>query len=223
MFSRKGQDDRSIVALIAGAVRRDISFGDLPPDAKLKIEELRRRYGGSNHSVREALTQLTAEGLVEANAQRGFRVSSATEEDLRDIIRMRAELDPIGLRWSMERGDVAWEGRLMAAGHAADRATEQVLAEPEVSALAWDEAGRAFHAALMEACGSPRLIAVTARLYDQSRRFRLANLREGLCDPRAVAHRQKALLTAILDHDQHAATDHLVADIESDLARAGVR
>lgn len=221
MFSRRSQDTDSIVALIAGAVRRDISFGELPPDAKLKIEDLRRRYGGSNHSVREALTQLTAEGLVEANAQRGFRVSSATGDDLRDIIRLRAELDPIGLRWSMTRGDVAWEGRLAGAEHAVGRATRQLSEDADGAALAWDEAHRTFHTVLMEACGSPRLIAVTGRLYDQSRRFRLANLREGFCDPEEVARSAKRLLEAVHAHDAEAATRELVADIESDLAQAG--
>ena len=185
-----------------------------------KIEALRARYGGSNHSVREALTQLTAEGLVEANTQRGFRVSSATGADLADIIRLRAELDPIGLRWSMARGDVAWEGRLTGAEHAVARATARLTESADDAALAWDEALRCFHTVLMEACGSPRLIAVTARLYDQSRRFRLANLREGLCEPEVVGDTCKALLRAVLANEEDTAAALLVADIESDLARA---
>ena len=68
----------TVVGLIAGALRRDISFGTLPPDGKLKIADLRTRYGGSNHSIREALRLLTAEGLVTAEAQRGFRVLAQT-------------------------------------------------------------------------------------------------------------------------------------------------
>lgn len=223
MFSRRSLDSDSIVALIAGALRRDISFGELPPDSKLKIEALRARYGGSSHSVREALTQLTAEGLVEANTQRGFRVSSATGADLEDIIRLRAELDPIGLRWSMARGDVAWESRLTGAEHGVNRATAGMGDNADDAALAWDEALRGFHTVLMEASNSPRLIVVTGRLFDQSRRFRLANLREGLCDPEEVAGRCKATLRAVLARDEETATALLVADIESDLARAGSR
>lgn len=223
MFSLKPQDGASIVALIASAVRRDISFGELPPDAKLKIEDLRRRYGGSNHSVREALMQLTAEGMVEANAQRGFRVASATGDDLNDIVRLRAELDPVGLRWSMLNGDVAWESRLIGAEHAASRAARMLAESADEATLAWDEANRAFHATLMEACGSPRLIEVTARLYDQSRRFRLANLREGLCDPQEIRRIRKALCNAVVERDAEAATAYLIADIELDLAAAGSR
>ena len=49
-------DNATVVGLIASAIRRDISFGELSPDTRLKIEELRIRYGGSSHSLREALT-----------------------------------------------------------------------------------------------------------------------------------------------------------------------
>ena len=92
MFGRKNSDSDTVVRLLAAQVRRDISIGVLAPDAKLKIDELRQRYGGSAHYFREALTQLTSEGLVEASAQRGFRVASATQTDLEDITRLRAEI-----------------------------------------------------------------------------------------------------------------------------------
>ena len=58
MFGRKNSEVGTVVALLAAAIRRDIAFGELPPDAKLKIEALRARYGGSAHSMREALVQL---------------------------------------------------------------------------------------------------------------------------------------------------------------------
>jgi len=67
VWSEKSNDG-TVVAMLASALRRDISFGTLRPDQKLKIEELRVRYGGSNHSIRETLRLLSAEGLVEATA-----------------------------------------------------------------------------------------------------------------------------------------------------------
>lgn len=221
MFSRKSPEKRTtsdtVVSVLAAALRRDISFGQLPPDSKLKIEDLRGRYGGSNHSVREALTLLASEGLVEATAQRGFRVASATEEDLRDIIRLRAELEPMALAWSMRDPDVAWEGRVIAAQHGADRATEALLADPDAAAMDWDEAGRNLHLAVISACGSPRMIRVLTQFYDQSRRFRLAALREGLCDPREISRLRAGLVSAILRRDLEDATRCLVADIRHDL------
>ena len=66
MFGRKPQKTtaETVGSVVAASLRRDIAFGDLPPDSKLKIDELRARYGGSNHSVREALTLLASEGFT---------------------------------------------------------------------------------------------------------------------------------------------------------------
>ena len=186
---RTDRDAETVVRLLAEQVRRDISFGVLPPDTRLKIEDLRSRYGGSAHSFREALTRLAGEGLVEANAQRGFRVASATEADARDIARLRARIETPGLDWALEHGDVAWEGALIAALHACARADEAVADAPMERALDWaldwDEAGRAFHAALVAPCRSPRLVAFQDSLFLQGRRFRLAALREGRAGPDA--------------------------------------
>ena len=141
MFGRKPEktNAQTVVSVVAASLRRDIAFGDLAPDSKLKIEALRSRYGGSNHSVREALTQLASEGLVEATAQRGFRVASATQADLQDIIKLRAELEPLALKWAMQNSDIAWEGRLVAALHATERATECLLKDPDGAVMMWDE------------------------------------------------------------------------------------
>lgn len=220
IFSRDKTENQTVVSLIASALRRDISFGDLHPDQRLKIEELRSRYGGSSHSMREALTLLSTEGLVEANAQRGFRVSSATEADLIDINRLRGEIERLGLAWSMQHGDVSWEGQVIAAHHTLSRARENVIADPLDAALAWDEAKRAFHIALMAASNSPRLIAMQVQLYDQSRRFRLAALREGRIDFTAAAANHVRLLDAILKRDADAALACLHIDIEGNLIGA---
>ena len=97
---RKSEDD-TVVEMLASAIRRDISFGVLRPDQKLKLTELRQSYGGSNHSMRETLRILTSEGVVEAINQRGFRVTSATEDDLRDILLVRLEVEKLGLKLSL--------------------------------------------------------------------------------------------------------------------------
>ncbi len=222
VFRRDSKEDETVVAMLASAVRRDISFGALQPNQKLKIEELRRRYGGSNHSMRETLRMLSAEGLVEATAQRGFRVTSATEEDLRDIIMVRAEIEKLALSLAIAHGDVAWEGRVIAAHHALRKAEEAVRTTPDdMTALEWDEACRAFSATLIEACGSPRLTDLQRKFFDQSRRFRLALLREGLLEFDGRKARQQALLDAVLARDEARAVGILEQDIEAELKSGG--
>lgn len=229
LFGKSSADDETVVTLIASALRRDISFGSLQPDAKLKIGQLRTRYGGSNHSVREALRILASEGLVEAEAQRGFRVASATQSDLQDITRLRIELERLGLGWSIEHGDTAWEAHVIAAHHSLRRAEETVTNETvagetmaeetdDLSALEWDKAVEIFFSALMSGSGSPRLIATQARLFDQSRRIRLAALREGRLNFSARKDRQAALRDAAVARDTAVACTLLTAEIQGELA-----
>lgn len=218
IFSAKKSDDSTVVDLLASSLRKDIAFGTLLPDQKLKIDELRTRYGGSNHSMRETLRLLSAEGLVEATAQRGFRVTSATEDDLRDIQLVRVEIEKVALARAIARGDVAWEGRVIAAHHALQKAEVAVADNPDdLTALEWDEACRAFAAALVEACDSPRLVDLHRKFFDQSRRFRLAQMREGKLDWHARNLRQRALLNAVLARKEREACGLLQEDTEAEL------
>lgn len=221
LFGRREEEDDTVVAMLAAAIRRDIAFGALVPDSKLKLDALRARYGGSNHSLRETLRMLSAEGLVEASSQRGFRVASATEADLADILMLRIEIESLGLRRSMERGGVAWEGAVLAAAHGLSRA-ETALAQgaDDETALMWDEAARAFAAARIAACASPRLVETAARLHNQWRRAPLARLREGRLDLAEAAARREALLDAILGHDAPAACAVLRALLEAEADHA---
>ncbi|MGD9864119.1 MAG: GntR family transcriptional regulator, partial [Pseudodonghicola sp.] len=112
-----------------------------------------------------------------------------------------------------------WEGRVIAAMHALRRAETAVQADPsDLTALAWDEACRALSEVLVDNAGSARLSTMQRNFYNQSRRFRLARLREGLLDFPARAARQSALQQALLAHDAAGALQQLEQDIRADLA-----
>ena len=218
LFGRRKSDDDTVVEMLASSIRRDISFGVLRPDQKLKLVDLRQAYGGSNHSMRETLRILSSEGVVEATNQRGFRVTSATEDDLRDILLVRLEVEKLGLKRSLERGDVAWESRVIAVLHGVSRADATVLKNPDdVTALEWDEACRDLIMTLISASGSPRISDMAAQFYGQSRRFRLALLRESRIDFAARAARRTELQNAIIARDELRALGVLEDEIGADL------
>ncbi len=218
LFGGRKHEDDTVVAVLSSAIRRDISFGTLRPDQKLKIEALRQSYGGSNHSMRETLRVLTAEGMVEATSQRGFRVTSATEDDLRDILFLRLETEKLAAKRALEWGDVAWESQVIAALHSLSRAEAAVQSTPDdATALGWDEACRVVTATLISACRSPRLIEVADKFYNQSRRFRLALLREGRIDFAERTKRQERLRSAVLERDEVALLETMDEDIHADL------
>ncbi|MEJ8279965.1 GntR family transcriptional regulator [Pseudonocardia spirodelae] len=75
-------------------LREEILSGALAAGARLGEVELADRLGVSRTPVREALSRLAAEGLVELHPHRGARVSRFTEADLDDIFDVRRALEP---------------------------------------------------------------------------------------------------------------------------------
>jgi DNA-binding GntR family transcriptional regulator len=77
-----------------GAVRELILRGEFATGSRLGEVELAERLGVSRTPVREALTRLAAEGLVEITPNRGARVSRWTVAELEDVFDLRAVLEP---------------------------------------------------------------------------------------------------------------------------------
>lgn len=163
---------RTISADVEKALYEDIVSGRLEPGKKLKPEALRDRYEVGISPIREALLRLSSDGLVEHLGQRGFRVPPASELELSDITELRCHLSCLALRGSIERGDFAWEGALVAAFHQVERVTGLVASDPVTYLGQWEYLNRQFHHALESACGSPWLLRFTRIVYGQSERYR---------------------------------------------------
>ena len=73
---------KTIAADITHRLREEIIACALPPGEPLRFDVLRERFGASFTTLREALTALAAEGLVDAQEQRGFRVAPVSRQDL---------------------------------------------------------------------------------------------------------------------------------------------
>lgn len=153
-------------------LRRDILMGQLAAGVKLKIEELQEAYGLSSSPLREALSRLSQEGLIRADERRGFRVAPLSMEDLADILRMRLTLELPALRESIQRGDDAWEGLVVASFHRLELVEARLGDGPLILDDTWSELHRAFHLSLLAACTSQRQRRWSASLFDQAERYR---------------------------------------------------
>src|SRR5690554_4517346 len=85
--------DESISDKVANEVREAIQRGELSPGERLVERTLAARLGVSHIPVREALTRLAEEGLVERTPRRGARVAALTEEELFEISSLRIVLE----------------------------------------------------------------------------------------------------------------------------------
>lgn len=153
-------------------LRRDILEGTLRPGEKLRVEHLKDTYGYGASGIREALTRLLADGLVDSEAQRGFWVAQISREDLRDLTETRKVIEVEALRQAIRFGDLAWESRVVAARHTLERFETTLTMGSKDDLMAWESANRAFHLTLISGCPVRRLLRFTESMYDQALRYR---------------------------------------------------
>lgn len=75
---------------IADALRDEVLAGRLQPGQEFTVKEIAEQYGVSATPVREALVDLSAQGLLEADQHRGFRVHEYSADDFRGMIEARS-------------------------------------------------------------------------------------------------------------------------------------
>ncbi|MFJ6652935.1 GntR family transcriptional regulator [Microbacterium sp. NPDC091313] len=97
---------------IATTLRRAIADLELEPGQLLIERELTERTGASRPSVREALRQLEAEGLVESRNGRGTYVRGLSLAEAQEVYEVRAELEGLAARLFCERADDTVRARL---------------------------------------------------------------------------------------------------------------
>ncbi|MFE9904491.1 GntR family transcriptional regulator [Streptomyces achromogenes] len=74
---------------IADALRDEVLAGRLRPGRAFTVKEIADQYGVSATPVREALVDLSAQGILEADQHRGFRVPEYSVTDYRHMVEAR--------------------------------------------------------------------------------------------------------------------------------------
>lgn len=153
-------------------VRGDILAGRLSPGQRLKIDEIRAQNDVGLNVAREAFSRLTGEGLVRSVPQHGFFVTDLSPVDHLQLTEARVAVESIGLRWAVARGDLAWEGQVLAAHHVLESTSMAPEEDEGRFSQKWVAAHTAFHSALVQGCGNDRLLAVITSLRDSAEIYR---------------------------------------------------
>lgn len=200
-------------------IRADIIFGRLAPGQKLKLEVLREGYGASVSTLRELLSRLASEGLIEAEGQKGFVVTPVSATNLREIAAMRLLLEGHALAQSFAAGDMEWEGRVVAAHHKLVRMERRMLAQDRGEPETWKRYDWEFHHALISACGSRVLLETHAAIYDKYLRYQMVAV---IFRGEIAAQEHQTLLDCALRRDTASAvavlTRHVDGCVEHTLA-----
>jgi DNA-binding GntR family transcriptional regulator len=193
---------RTVASQLMGRLRTEILRGDLAPGAKLNLEELKTRFKVSLSPLREALSRLGADGLVQVEDQRGYWVAPISGDDLAEVTRLRMEFESLALREAIARGGPAWEAGVVAAWEALKSEAGDGAAR---DMPAWEAAHRRYHFTLLSACGMPLLLRFIANLHDLSDRYRRLFL---LAHPgdRDVPGEHQRIMEAALERQPEVAT-----------------
>ena len=107
----------TLAVAAADSIKEEIIQARLLPGAALHEVELSRSLNISRGTVREALRLLQQEGFVEVIPYRGAFVSTLTPKMVKEIYTLRAMLEPVAVRLSMEnrapQGEYLEELRLL--------------------------------------------------------------------------------------------------------------
>jgi DNA-binding GntR family transcriptional regulator len=136
-------------------LRDDILSGRLPEGQHLSEAHLASGFGVSRGTIREALVQLTNEGLLVARPNCGVRVASPAPASIREVILpIRRTIETCALRLFFddltEDDFQAWEKILRKMQTACREKDRAAAIEQDI----------AFHRSLLERAGQPDLLAI---------------------------------------------------------------
>jgi DNA-binding GntR family transcriptional regulator len=183
---------------VAESLRAALVSGRMAPGTTYSIPALAEQFGVSATPVREAMLDLVNEGIVAPVPNKGFRVVELTDAELDQITELRRllEVPTVGaLAGAIDRSSIKRLRSLASAVSDAARRGDVV---------AYVEADRELHLALLAGAGNPRLVEIVGRLRDQSRLYGLEQLAaEGVLVDSANEHMQ--LIDALESGDRLAA------------------
>jgi DNA-binding GntR family transcriptional regulator len=148
--------------LVADRIRERILAGEFQPGERLAEERLSEELGVSRMPVREALRALASEGIVTLEPRRGASVTVYTDEQIQELVEVRATLESLNAKLAAKRHDpkqIAELERILAAG---SRITEKT--DPAVI----QENNNQFHGALERIAANSVLMNIVRSLRDRT-------------------------------------------------------
>ncbi|WP_435138817.1 GntR family transcriptional regulator [Pseudopelagicola sp. nBUS_19] len=156
----------STVQRIEAELTDEISVGDLAPGTRLDETSLAERFGVSRTPIREALSRLTAQGILIPGEKRGVFVAEYSREELSQIFEAMHEIESACARIASQRLSLFAKTEIefaqadcMAAANAGDRA-------------GYLRANEAFHMAIYKATANPYMADIASEFRKRTGPFR---------------------------------------------------
>ena len=194
------------------ALKRRLLVGDFPPGSRLGEERLAAAIGVSRTPIREALSRLHSEGLVERLPDGGFGPTLVNLHRIRELYEIRFALERFAIRRTEAGEPVHDEGQV------------RVLLDEWRQVEADDAPGGDFvlldedyHERLAAAAGNQALVE---QLHGVNERIRVVRMQDFLSPERIdlTIEQHVAVLDAVLDGDLALAERRLIGHFDESLA-----
>ena len=199
-------------------IRRKLISGEFPSGTRRSTRALAREIGISVIPVREAISQLASEGLVEHKPGVGSFAVETSRQDLEELYDLREALECHAIGRAAEcirEGDLAGMqthidemSAVVRETHAANRATWNA---DQIDR--WVLADAEFHMALLHAAGNRRAIKMLGDLRVMTYVFGHRNEVRPLHDPQRVRDEHQAILDALRRGDAKSSREVMSAHL----------
>jgi len=198
---------------IERSLLHEISVGDVSPGQRLDEIGLATRFGASRTPVREALSRLTAQGVLVQGEKRGVFVAEYTREELSQIFEAMHEIEAACARIVAQRLNLLTRSAILEAQAACITAAESG------DRAAYLEANEDFHQAIYDATGNPYMAEIASEFRRRTGPFRAKKFasREDLIKS-AKSH--QALIDDIFSEDSITASRGMRAHMTASFMQA---
>jgi DNA-binding GntR family transcriptional regulator len=149
-------------------IRRDIIWCILAPGTAVTRGQLAARYNAGQAAVREALSRLSQEQLVQVMPREGYSIAPITLKQVQDVLDARLVIEPAVSRLAAGHVDSVHLRQLKQQCQTPHRLEDRETLRQFV------EANTAFHTAVAQATRNERLVAIVASLLERMERFMYA-------------------------------------------------
>ena len=185
---------------IESALLDDIAAGLLEPGERLDETKLADRFGVSRTPVREALSRLTAQGVLVSGEKRGVRVAQYSREELAQMFEAMQEIESICARLANQRLTLLARSEIEAAQ------AECAAAAAANDRVAYIKANEALHMSIYRATDNPYIRELASDFRRKTGPFRAKKLQTQE-DLIASVENHVDLLAKIFSGDSQMAVD----------------
>jgi DNA-binding GntR family transcriptional regulator len=199
---------RSVREQITALLREDILCGRIPTGERLSEIKLAERFGVSRGPIREALAQLTHEGLLISKPNCGVSVAPLPNEEIIDlVVPMRRTIETYALKLYYdelnEQDFHAWDEIVLKLELAGRNGNFQESVLQDI----------AFHRFLIARSGQPDLLAIWQTILVRSRGYFCNDAHHRQLTLQEIAEEHRVLVEAFRSGDKAAAVKALEAHI----------